>query len=97
VQNAEPIRCVLYAICSSTGNSHVNQVVVLPIENSRSCVGKRPYNNWFWLCSWEFSALKRISVLRGGFLLALHQPLAIIGCNCRRGAEFMSGMHLARV
>jgi hypothetical protein len=31
---------------------------VLPIENSRSCVGKRLHNNRLWLCSREFTTLK---------------------------------------
>jgi hypothetical protein len=31
---------------------------VLLIEDSRSCVGKRPYDNMLWFCSWEFTTLK---------------------------------------
>jgi hypothetical protein len=34
--------------------------IVLPIENSRSCVGKRLYNNRLWFCSRESTTLKGI-------------------------------------
>ena len=33
---------------------------MLPIENSRYCVGKRLYNNRPWFCSREFTTLKGI-------------------------------------
>ena len=34
---------------------------MLPIENSRSCAGKRLYNSTLWFCSREFTALKDIN------------------------------------
>ena len=36
-------------------------VIVLLIENSRSCAGKRLYSNRLWLCSREFTTLKGIT------------------------------------
>ena len=39
---------------------HINIVIVLVIENSRSCAGKWLYNNRLWFCSREFTTLKGI-------------------------------------
>jgi hypothetical protein len=37
------------------------KIMVLMIDNSRSCAGKRPSSNMLWFCSREFIALKGIT------------------------------------
>jgi hypothetical protein len=39
---------------------HVRPDILLPIESSRSCVGRRLYNNRLWFRSLEFNTLKGI-------------------------------------
>ena len=51
----------IVGIAMSTARMLVALIVLLLIENSRSCAGKQLHNNRLWLCSREFATLKGVT------------------------------------